>query len=214
MPHQNRVTPFGEIVALPGRGLLMGNRGVLHDENKRIVRQYQSRRWIACRLEYKGVRRRIMQPRRYTELFFLDEAAALSAGHRPCAECRRDDYKRFTNLWAQAHGGPSGADAMDAVIHADRMLHGAKRTWRAQLRALPNGSYVAIDDEAWLLWQGQLLAWSDAGYTGRGSARVPDLVDVLTPQCIVSVIRAGYTPDVHPSALLPQPRSKPNDVAQ
>ncbi|HEX3456598.1 MAG TPA: hypothetical protein VHR97_01465, partial [Candidatus Baltobacteraceae bacterium] len=130
MPLQNRVTPFGEVAALPGRGMLMGNRGVLHDDDRRIVRTWDVRRWIACVLEFRGRKREVMTPRRYTELFFLDEAAAFSAGHRPCAECRRADYVRFRDLWVARFGRPAGADDVDARIHGDRLDGKTKRTYR------------------------------------------------------------------------------------
>ncbi|HEX3550596.1 MAG TPA: hypothetical protein VHT53_09475, partial [Candidatus Elarobacter sp.] len=125
MPLRNRVTPFGDIVALPGRGLLMGNRGVLHDDGGTIVRASAVRRWIACRTEFRGRRRTLLQPRRWTELFFLDEATALAAGHRPCAECQRGRYREFQAAWAAANptlagGAAPGADRMDAVLHAER----------------------------------------------------------------------------------------------
>ena len=118
VPHRNRVTPYGEIVAIPERGTLMGNRGVLHADDGAHRRDWQVRRWIACRLEFKGRHREIRQPRRWTELFFLDEATALAAGHRPCAECRREDYRRWQAAWPHAD---TGADAMDLVLHADRL---------------------------------------------------------------------------------------------
>ena len=130
------MTPFGEVVALPGRGTLMGNRGVLHDDGRRIVRPWDVRRWIACVLEFRGRKREVMTPRRYTELFFLDEAAALSAGHRPCAECRRSDYVRFRDLWVASFGLPAGADDMDARIHRDRLNGKAKQTYRDNDRIL------------------------------------------------------------------------------
>jgi hypothetical protein len=98
VPLQNRVTPYGEIVALPDRGLVMGNRGILHDDARHIVRSWQVRRWIACRIAFRGRRRQLMQPHSYTELFFLDEATAFSAGHRLCAECRHADYQRFKGV--------------------------------------------------------------------------------------------------------------------
>ena len=115
VPLQNRVTPLGELIAHPARGLVYGNRGCLHDEHGRIRRRYAVRRWIACRLEFKGWHRQpLLQPGRFTELFFLDEATAFAAGHRPCALCRREDYVRFGAIWRELHGGPAGADAMDA----------------------------------------------------------------------------------------------------
>src|SRR5688572_19950425 len=134
MPHRNRVTPFGEIVAMPERGTLMGNRGVLLGDDGWHRRDWQVRRWIACRLEVKGRRRPIRQPRRWTELFFLDEATALAAGHRPCAECRREDSRRWQAAWPHADtGADTGADAMDRVLHADRLVARAKRTFEAAL---------------------------------------------------------------------------------
>src|SRR5919204_6549006 len=105
MPRQNRVTPFGEIVATPERGTLMGNRGVLHDGEGRIRRPWQLRRWLVCVLDLKGRKRRVMTPGRYTELFFLDEATALAAGHRPCAECRRARFLAFCSAWGTANPG-------------------------------------------------------------------------------------------------------------
>src|SRR6266508_5138938 len=113
MPLQNRVTPFGDLIATEARGLLMGNRGRLHDAGRRIVRYAQGRRWIACLTSFRGRRRAVMSPGSYTELFFLDEAVALAAGHRPCAECRRHDYRRFQAAWARAVGPDVSADAMD-----------------------------------------------------------------------------------------------------
>jgi hypothetical protein len=199
-PLQNRVTPFGEIVALEGRGLVMGNRGVLHDDHRRLVRASQVRRWIACRLEFRGRRRSIMAPKRYTELFFLDEATALSAGHRPCRECRYADYERFRSLWAGCYGGPASADAMDLQLHRERLIDGRKRTYRGGIHTLPDGTYIALDGDAWLLWGDELLAWSRAGYTSRKPRPARMEVDVLTPGSIVAVLAAGYRPGVHPSA--------------
>jgi hypothetical protein len=201
MPLQNRVTPFGELVASPGRGLMMGNRGVLHDDQRRIVRSSAVRRWIACRLEFRGRYRVVMRPRRYTELFFIDEAAALGAGHRPCRECRYVAYKRFRSLWETVHGRPASADAMDAQLHAERLDGRAKRTYRADVAALPDGTYVALDGSAWLVWGGELLAWSDAGHGARRARPASGQIDVLTPPSIVAVLTAGYRPGVHPTAL-------------
>lgn len=201
MPLQNRVTPYGEIAALPGRGLLMGNRGILHDDCRRIVRPSQCRRWIACVLSYKGIRRAIMRPHSYTELFFLDEATALSAGHRPCAECRRGDYNRFKALWQACRGGDVSADVIDLQLHDERGGGRWKRTYRAMLNELPDGTFIALDAAAWLLWNGCLHAWSDAGYTERRKRPAMREVDVLTPPSTVAVLAAGYRPMVHPSAL-------------
>ena len=200
MPHRNRVTPFGEIVALPDRGTLMGNRGVLLGDDGTHRRDWQVRRWIACRLEFKGRRRAIRQPRRWTELFFLDEATALAAGHRPCAECRREDYRRWQAHWP---GHDTSADAMDLVLHADRLDGRAKRTYEAALGELPDGVLVtrgAPAPGALLLWQGALRPWSPGGYGPPERARAEERVTVLTPRATVATIARGYAVSAHPSA--------------
>lgn len=199
MALQNRVTPFGELVAASGRGLMMGNRGILHDDARRIVRAWQVRRWIACVLEFRGRRRQVMQPHRYTELFFLDEAAAFSAGHRPCAECRRSDYRRFQSLWAAAIGGPTDADSMDDRLHADRLDGKRKRTYRDDVANLPDGVFIVLDGAAWLVWHDAVHAWSDAGYVQRKRRPLRGEVEILTPRAIVDVLAAGLQPSIHPS---------------
>lgn len=200
MPLRNRVTPLGEIAALAGRGLMMGNRGVLHDDARRVVREWQVRRWIACVTEFRGRYRKVMQPRRYTELFFLDEATAFAAGHRPCAECRNADYRRFRALWERVHGPVTTVDDIDHVLHADRLDARRKRTYRERSSALPDGTFVLIDGAAWLVRGDSLLQWSDRGYLARRERPRRGTADVLTPRSIVALIRAGYTPQVHPSA--------------
>ena len=201
MPLQNRVTPFGELVAVEGRGLLIGNRGVLHDDARRIVRPAQVRRWIACRLAFKGIRRTIMTPRRWTELFFLDEATAFAAGHRPCAECRRADFVRFRTAWERAHGGaPARVDPIDRRLDAERRAGRRKLTYRDDVTTLPDGSYIVADGAAWLVLGSELLAWTDRGYTTRRARPSHGEVEVLTPPSTVAVFRAGYAPAIHPSA--------------
>jgi hypothetical protein len=199
MPLQNRVTPFGDIIALPGRGTLIGNRGILHDEHRTIVRTAQVRRWIACALSFRGRHRKIMQPHTWTELFFLDEATALAAGHRPCAECRNQDYKRFSATWQRAFGERGMADIMDARMQRDRRDRGAKRTYSTDIGSLPDGTYIAIEGAAWLVWGDGLHRWSDGGYTERRTRPAQGEAEVLTPRSIVDVIAAGYIPAVHPS---------------
>jgi hypothetical protein len=199
MPLQNRVTPFGDLIATEARGLLMGNRGRLHDVDRRIVRSAQGQRWIACVTSFRGRRRTVMSPRSYTELFFLDEAVALAAGHRPCAECRHTDYRRFQAAWAQAALGGTLADEMDRRLHTDRLASpGIRRPYHDEMDTLPDGAYVEGDGDAWLIWAGAMHAWSPAGYRAhleisRGT------VTVITPRCLVDVLRAGYRPAVHPS---------------
>ena len=200
MPLQNRVTPHGELIATEARGLLMGNRGRLHDAHRRIVRYAQGRRWIACVTRFRGRHRTVMSPGLYTELFFLDEAVALAAGHRPCAECRREDYARFQRAWAAGVGGDTSADAMDLVLHADRLVGPrTKRTYRDELAAQPSGAFVEVDGSAWLVWDGALVPWTAAGYGDRRDLE-DGAASIITPRSIVAVLRAGYRPMVHPTA--------------
>jgi hypothetical protein len=198
VPLRNRVTPFGEIVATSARGTLMGNRGVLHDDQRQIVRDWQVRRWIACRLDFRGRQREVMPPGRYTALFFLDEATAFAAGHRPCAECRHADYLRFRAAW------PARTEA--SIDEIDRQLHLERRSgpWRprthpADLAGLPMGAFIARDGAAWLVVEDALLRWSPAGYT-EPAPRTAGPVQLLTPPSIVELFRNGYTPVIHPSA--------------
>src|SRR5262245_57650764 len=176
MPRQNRVTPSGEIIATPERGTFLGNRGVLHDAEGRIRRAWQVKRWIVCVLEFRGRKRQVMTPGRYTELFFLDEATALAAGPRPCAECRREPFNAFRTAWRSAHPGSDGsprptADEMDGRLHADRVgPDRSQRRFRGNLDELPDGVFVAVaawGGRAYLVWGDRLLAWSAGGYGER-----------------------------------------------
>jgi hypothetical protein len=205
VPRQNRVTPFGELITTPHRGTLMGNRGCLHDAEQRIRHPFTLKRWIHCVLEFKGRRRAIMTPGLYTELFFLDEATALAAGHRPCAECQRERYRLFREHWAAASGiaGVPSADGMDDVLHAERLEAGrGKRTYTARLAQLPAGVMVADEAHAYLVLDGALLPWAPEGYGPRRSASAAAEMRVLTPRSIVDVIARGYPVGLHASALV------------
>ena len=153
MSRTNRVTPLGELIAVPDRGLVYGNRGCLHDAQGAIRRPFAVRRWIACRLHFRGRQRSgLMMPGRYTELFFLDEATALAAGHRPCAECRRADYQRLRERWAAAGLPAPGADAIDARLHRERLnTDGRRRCHERRWASLPDGTFVLADDGPWLV---------------------------------------------------------------
>jgi hypothetical protein len=205
MPLQNRVTPFGDLVASPKRGLMFGNRGVLHNGERRIVRYHQGRRWIVCVLEFRGRHRDVMTPGSYTELFFLDEATALAAGHRPCAECRRPEYNAFRRCWrnwdTRSGWRLLSADEMDTQLHQDRLVdRRTRRTYQEEITALPDGVFIVHDGEAWLLWEWEILHWTLGGYDRRQPRPGADIVTVLTPQATVRTIAAGYVPVVHPSA--------------
>ena len=202
-PLQNRVTPRGEIIADPARGTLMGNRGILHGPEQRLgARRWTHKAWIACEIEFRGRHRKVMQPRAYTELFFLDEAVALAAGHRPCAECRRADYNRFRACWQAAHDGePPRAAAVDAMLHAARLAPGrAQRTHRTRIETLPGGVFVEHLGGACLFHAGRLFPYTPYGYMAPGPAPVRGAVTVLTPRPMVAVLAAGYRPRLHPSA--------------
>jgi hypothetical protein len=204
MPLQNRVDPFGNLIVTPARGGMMGNRGgALHNAERQIVRGYKSRRWIACVLEFRGRHRTVMSPNRYTELFFLDEAVAFAAGHRPCAECRRERYNAFKDAWwrRSKQSSPPFADQMDCELHAARIDRQRKKvTYESVLSLLPDGAFVQIDGSAHLVWCGALLLWTPEGYE-RGVLRPKDfIVTVLTPGPIVGCFLQGYRPEVHDSA--------------
>lgn len=195
MPLQNRVDPWGRIVACPSRGSRMGNRGILHDAAQQVGKTHTHQAWVCCLTEFKGRKRALMQPGAYTELFFLDEVTALAAGHRPCGECQRDRYTAFTEAWCAVHGDPPEGRALPK--HIDRMMHAArihrreKVTFEAEVAGLPDGVMVAVGDAAFLLWRG-VWRWSFDGYTPADS--LPERVTVLTPAPVVEVLRAGYVP--------------------
>jgi hypothetical protein len=206
MTLRNRVTPLGELVAGPAHGLVYGNRGCLHDEHGNIRRRYAGRRWIACRLEFRGWKRtRLLQPGRFTELFFLDEATAFAAGHRPCALCRREDYARFGEVWRRLHPSDVGADAMDARLHTERLVAGTRsqRHNPASVDELPDGAFVLRDGVPYLVRGAHLLGWTPAGYAERRPRPDSGTVTMITPPSLVAVLRTGWhsaVPLVHPSA--------------
>ena len=199
MPLQNRVDPFGELMATPARGLFMGNRGgrIHTDEQTLTRRRWTSRQWICCVLDFKG-RQRDVWGRYYTELFFLDEPTAFAAGHRPCFECRRKDAEHFAALFAEK-GRRASAPAMDKVIHAERLDGKAKRLHRVPFGELPDGAFVSIDGEPYAVRGKSLLHWTPKRYD-RSIGRRRGTADVLTPPSIVQVLSRGYQPRWHPSA--------------
>jgi hypothetical protein len=186
----------------------MGNRGVLHgalnNESREIVRRYASRRWISCLLDFKGRWRAVMSPRRYTELFFLDEAVALAAGHRPCAECRRERFNAFKEAWLRSENTPRAGflyvDEMDLELHRARIDREQRKiTYRAPLQSLPDGCFVEREGAGYLVWGEKLFHWSPAAYLDT-IPRPPDLeISVLTPAPIVRCLRYGYKPEIHNS---------------
>jgi len=206
MPLQNRVDPFGRLIRTTARGTVMGNRGgALHNADREIVRSYKSRRWITCVLEFRGRHREIMSPNRYTELFFLDEAVAFAAGHRPCAECRRERYNAFRRTWAGAKQQDRlpFANDMDLELHPARIDKRTKISYEAALPSLPDGCFVEVEGNAYLLLGDALLLWTPEGYTRRDARPKDSMVTVLTPEPIVGCFLQGYRPEIHESARLP-----------
>jgi hypothetical protein len=185
--------------------MFWGNRGPLLDREGRLARYSRGQAWVICVLSFKGRRRQQWTPGRLTELYFLDEATGLAAGHRPCGECRYRDYQAFKRAWGGGgvpNGGLPGAPEIDARLHADRLAEaGQRRTYRAPLAGLPSGTMVDIGGAPWLVHDGRLLAWTPGGYRQRPVEAPGGPVTVITPRATVAVLAAGYRPVLHPSAL-------------
>jgi hypothetical protein len=205
VPLQNRVLPTGEIVTSPARGMLLGNRGCIHRPDRTLgVTRWRTKMWISCVLDWRGRKRDVMPPGRWTALFFLDEATALAAGHRPCGYCRRADHVWFAESWRAAKGmaaRPHASD-LDIWLHAERVDSRTRRklTRPVQLGDLPDGAMVSRDGSIALWCQGTLRPWSFEGYGPPGQAGPHTRADLLTPPSIVAALRAGYRPLVHPTA--------------
>ena len=208
MLRQNRVTPFSNLIVTSARGTLTGNRGCLHDDQEQIRRRFQGKRWIICLLEFKGRKRSVMTPGQYTELFFLDEATALAAGHRPCAECQRGRFNLFRETWAKANPEWSGtslpaATSIDAILHQERITTSTQAHSSCNsIENLPDGVFVTDDEQtAYLVLRNQLLRWSPAGYEHPPVSGIRYPARILTPASVVRTLEAGYTVNIHPSAL-------------
>ncbi|MCP4417609.1 MAG: hypothetical protein GY805_13375 [Chloroflexi bacterium] len=213
MSYQNRVTPTGDIIAIPMRGSFMGNRGILHNEQQEIVRPYAHKAWIICQLNFKGRKRAIMSPGRYTELFFLDEVTALAAGHRPCYECQRARAQQFRDAWAAANPGlnagrPVKMSDIDAVLHQERLTQARlvkdrrKRTYTAELADLPNGVFVMWAERPCLVWDEALWPWTAVGYETPLARPAGGSVTALTPHSIVNTLAYGFEPHTQHSSQL------------
>jgi len=201
-PLQNRVTPTGDIIATPHRGMFTGNRGVIHDPaSKTLTRRWANKAWLTCVCEFRGRRREVMGGRSWTELFFLDEATALSAGHRPCFYCRRDAAVRFRAAWEAGNGATNvSARDIDAVLHRERLSGGKKRLHPLPmpLEELPAGAMVQQGNGSYLIARRRALSWSPAGY-GQAQTTLQDAM-LLTPPSTLRALSAGYRPVLHPSA--------------
>jgi hypothetical protein len=207
MPLQNRVDPWGRLHAVSSKGTLLGNRGILHNANREIIAPWKHKAWVTCALTFENRRRQIFSKGNYSELFFLDEATALAAGHRPCAECRRDRFNEFKSTWL-AGNSDALTDKKKTIAEIDRIMHteraiagGGKRIYEAELGTLRPGVIVSIDDQAYLLWAHRLLLWSFGGYqTSTIEVNPTQTVAVLTPRSVVNAIAQGFEPIVHRSA--------------
>ncbi len=199
---QNRVDPFGNLIKTKARGLWMGNRGVLHNDKQEIMRPYKLNAWITCRLEFKGRKRKVMMPDRYTELFFMDEATSFAAGHRPCFECRRNEYDQFKSLWIK--GNPehhfdkkTSIKKIDEILHRERMdSNRLKITYKENIADIPNGSFVLSNNKSYLIFEKKIYLWSPFGYEKGKSLPATGKLTVLTPRSVVNTFRAGYVPQI------------------
>ncbi len=182
----------------------MGNRGVLHNADKELKRQFKTKAWIICLLEFKGRKRQLMSPNAYTELFFLDEVTAFAAGHRPCAECRRSRYNEFRRAWMDGNKWEDSsvirAPEMDEVLHRERIEGENKVTWSSRLWDLPHGAMFEVDQKSYAICDGRILEWSFDGYSSTDHETFPENVDVLTPRSVVRVFASGFRPEFHVSA--------------
>ena len=204
---QNRVTPWGRLEAVRARGTWLGNRGILHNDRREIVAFWRHKSWVTCKLEFKGRKRSVFSPGTYSELFFLDEATAFAAGHRPCGECRREKFKAFKSAWCTANRNllqsPNpGIGFLDQQLHIERaMRDGTQVTHRAKMKNLPDGVFLEFEGKAVLKWQGYLHIWSHHGYVGQHPISVSStVVQVLTPESVVAVLLEGLDVEVHESA--------------
>lgn len=199
---QNRVDPFGNIIRTPARGAWMGNRGILHNDQQQILLPFKLKAWITCKLEFNGRKRKVMAPHRYTELFFLDEATSFAAGHRPCFECRREDFNKFKLFWLK--GNPeyhfdekTSIKKIDDILHKERMKRDrSKVTHEESINSIPNGTFILVEGNACLIFNRKMYLWSPFGYDKAISLPDENKLTVLTPKSIVNTFRAGYMPQI------------------
>jgi len=199
---QNRVDPAGNIIITNARGAWMGNRGQLHDEQKNILRPYKLKAWLTCLLDFNGRKRQVMAINRYTELFFMDEATAFSAGHRPCFECRRKDYERFKSSWIKGNRGDDinvwiSAGQIDDILHSERIdRKGQKVTYEDYTGNLPNGAFILLNNKPFLVANDHIYQWSVSGYDKGIKFDGSQKAIVLTPRSMINAFKAGYEPQM------------------
>jgi hypothetical protein len=200
LPFRNRVTPLGDLEAIPLRGAWTGNRGILHVGHE-IVRFHASDLWITCALEFRGRWREQWQPGRYTYLFFHDEAVSFAAGHRPCAECRRAAYNDYRDAWARGLGvDRPNATQLNRQLHSERIVRGThrRRLHDVAWTALPDGAFVLADGGPALVLGEELVEWSTTGYGAHRPRPAAGIASVITPPSTLAVLRAGYPVQLDP----------------
>lgn len=200
MSLRNRVDPFGRIHATSARGCLMGNRGTLHNASKDLVRESQRPAWISCSLEFKGRHREVMCPGSYTELFFLDEATALAAGHRPCATCRRANYKLFISAFSKGAGADIGPQGIDKILRKECRLLRSDGGWQSKFKNLPDGCMILHEESPWLVYKGSIHRWTFSRYTKNEQIEGNRFCRVITSKSIVGALNSDYLPFIHASA--------------
>ena len=209
MPRRNRVDPWGDLHAVDGRGLFTGNRGCLVDESRELVRHHRSNLWIICVTSFRGWRHELDKPGRWTPLFFLDDAVALAAGHRPCGFCRVDDYRAYRDAVTEELGRtePVRAEELNRRLASERLRRGGgldrardRRVWAAVIDDLPDGSVIAADDGPRLVVQDRTLAFSFDGWRAPRQRPVGETVQTITPPTSVAALHRGLRPVLHPSA--------------
>ncbi|MCP9751225.1 hypothetical protein [Ferruginibacter sp. HRS2-29] len=199
---QNRVTPLGDIIRTNARGAWMGNRGLIHNKQQEINRSFRLKAWIICLLKFKDRHRPVMAPGQYTELFFLDEATAFAAGHRPCAECRREDFIKFKSFWVKANAGYSfdmktPVGKIDEIIHQERISEdGSKKTSKIAAGDIPDGTFILQDNNPYLVWNKKMYRWSPEGYGKAIPLPATKEITALTPGSIIKAFREGYLPQI------------------
>lgn len=199
---QNRVDPFGNLICTPARGAWMGNRGILHNDKQEITRPFRLKAWLICRLEFNGRHRAVMSPNRYTELFFLDEATAFSAGHRPCFECRRSDFNHFKSCWLRGNteygfDERTSMQKIDDILHKERInRYNLKVTYKTNRHDIPDGTFILWNGDPYAIQDGMMRLWTPSGYTS--ATPLPDTgpLTVLTPKSVVRAFSAGYQPQL------------------
>ena len=209
VPRRNRVDPWGDLHAAAGRGLFTGNRGCLVDDNRQLVRHHRGNLWIVCVTSFRGWRHELDRPRRWTPLFFLDDAVALAAGHRPCGFCRLGDHRSYRDGVTATLGrvAPIGADELNRRLASERLRRGRglerggdRRLWEAAIDDLPDGCVIAAADGARLVLGERTMVFSFDGWREPTLRPVGETVHVITPPTSVAALRGGFRPVLHPSA--------------